>query len=216
MGTRNLTVVVSDGQIKVAQYGQWDGYPSGQGATILEFLRNLKSFELFKKRVNKCTFMTAQEIEDFNALASRPEGVAFPPQFSRDVCGKILQMVCDAKDGLKLVNNISFAADSLMCEWAYVVDLDKRSLEVYRGFNNLPLAEDERFAFLTAESLEDHAKTKANVEARGRTYDSPIYYPIFLIHKFRLWQLPSQKRFERILNKKRDETYEQRRIRKAA
>jgi len=27
MGTRNLTCVMKDGQYKVAQYGQWDGYP---------------------------------------------------------------------------------------------------------------------------------------------------------------------------------------------
>ena len=38
MGTRHLICVVSDGDYKVAQYGQWDGYPSGQGAAILEFL----------------------------------------------------------------------------------------------------------------------------------------------------------------------------------
>ena len=28
MGTRNLTCVFKDGEYKVAQYGQWDGYPS--------------------------------------------------------------------------------------------------------------------------------------------------------------------------------------------
>jgi len=38
MGTRNLTMVISDGKTKIAQYGQWDGYPSGQGADILAFL----------------------------------------------------------------------------------------------------------------------------------------------------------------------------------
>lgn len=27
MGTRHLTAVVIDGDYKVAQYGQWDGYP---------------------------------------------------------------------------------------------------------------------------------------------------------------------------------------------
>lgn len=38
MGTRHLIEVVVDGQIKVAQYGQWDGYPSGQGVDVLKFL----------------------------------------------------------------------------------------------------------------------------------------------------------------------------------
>ena len=38
MGTRNLTVVYVDGEYRVAQYGQWDGYPSGQGMTCLKFL----------------------------------------------------------------------------------------------------------------------------------------------------------------------------------
>ena len=40
MGTRNLTAVYLDGQYKVAQYGQWDGYPEGQGITALTFLRD--------------------------------------------------------------------------------------------------------------------------------------------------------------------------------
>ena len=38
MGTRHMIGVVSDGKYRVAQYGQWDGYPSGQGVGILEFL----------------------------------------------------------------------------------------------------------------------------------------------------------------------------------
>ena len=40
MGTRNLTVVFMDGEYKVAQYGQWDGYPEGQGITCFNFLHD--------------------------------------------------------------------------------------------------------------------------------------------------------------------------------
>ena len=39
MGTRHVTAVFLNGEPRVAQYGQWDGYPSGQGVTILDFLR---------------------------------------------------------------------------------------------------------------------------------------------------------------------------------
>jgi hypothetical protein len=39
MGTRNLTSVRVGDAIKVAQYCQWDGYPTGQGETISVFLR---------------------------------------------------------------------------------------------------------------------------------------------------------------------------------
>ena len=39
MGTRFLTAVFADGQYRVAQYGQWDGYPEGAGVNILHFLR---------------------------------------------------------------------------------------------------------------------------------------------------------------------------------
>ena len=36
MGTRNLTKVINEqGEVVVAQYGQWDGYPSGQGVNAL-------------------------------------------------------------------------------------------------------------------------------------------------------------------------------------
>jgi hypothetical protein len=45
MGTRHLTMVVSNNETKVAQYGQWDGYPEGQGVTILTFLRSKDSSE---------------------------------------------------------------------------------------------------------------------------------------------------------------------------
>jgi len=51
MGTRNLTMVISNGKTKVAQYGQWDGYPSGQGAAILNFFKKA-DLKVFKEKVD--------------------------------------------------------------------------------------------------------------------------------------------------------------------
>ena len=56
MGTRNLSCAYMDGEFKVAQYGQWDGYPEGQGLTILEFLRSTDLNE-FKNVLNEVKFV---------------------------------------------------------------------------------------------------------------------------------------------------------------
>lgn len=43
MGTRNITRVILDGEIKVNQYSQWDGYPTGRGNDVLLFMRDILS-----------------------------------------------------------------------------------------------------------------------------------------------------------------------------
>lgn len=148
MGTRHLIAVQVGGEYKIAQYGQWDGYPSGQGLDVLKFL-NTYSRDAFIEKVRAASFATK---EDFEAIDQRvkDEGIKdwaeVWPHLSRDAGAKILQMVNDAPAGIKLRNSIGFAGDSLFCEWAYVIDFDANVLEVYRGFNKSPLAKDERFA----------------------------------------------------------------------
>ncbi len=56
MGTRNLTCVYLDGKCKVAQYGQWDGYPEGQGVTCLNFLRDEMVEPKFREELRKRQF----------------------------------------------------------------------------------------------------------------------------------------------------------------
>ena len=62
MGTRNLTAVYLDGQYKVAQYGQWDGYPEGQGITALTFLRDKMDLELFKEALRNSSYIPSEEL----------------------------------------------------------------------------------------------------------------------------------------------------------
>lgn len=156
MGTRHLICVVKNGEYKVAQYGQWDGYPDGQGTGVLKFLTGMNK-ELFTQKVEQLSFATEEEHKQtYIDAGAEPnsEWVTMDvsdrhkklyPENSRDTGSDILGMVQNSTKPLKLINGIDFADDSLFCEWAYVVDLDKNTFEVYEGFNKTPLAESERF-----------------------------------------------------------------------
>lgn len=65
MGTRNLTMVYSNGEYKVAQYGQWDGYPEGLGSQLLKYLKGINIPEL-RNAVNKCTYLTKENFDEIN------------------------------------------------------------------------------------------------------------------------------------------------------
>lgn len=145
MGTRHLICVTSGGQYRVAQYGQWDGYPEGQGLIVLNFCRRLAGPECladFKRKAEACRFLSDEEIDALNAAGNWK---LTHSHLSRDIGAKILDCVA-ANDGLELVDSTKFAGESLFCEWAYVVDLDAMRLEVYRGFNTNNVDPAERFA----------------------------------------------------------------------
>ena len=129
MGTRNLTCVIHNGEYKIAQYGQWDGYPDGQGLTVLEFLRNT-DLSKFKDRLNNVRFLTEIEGEKIDVKYGA-KWKEYYPQLSRDNGAEILQMVMDGANELQ--NEIEFAKDGLMCEWSYIIDLDNNVFEAYSG-----------------------------------------------------------------------------------
>ena len=173
MGTRHLVCVVVDKKMKVAQYGQWDGYLEGQGKTIFEFIRDKMNLDRFKQAVRECRWLTAKQIRQTWINAgddpnNKSGGVSLDiadkhailyPGINRDTGAKILSLIQDGKftkqvripkgkddyewgrkeftcDPVRgLMNDKSFASDSLFCEWAYVLDLDKEVLEIYCGFN---------------------------------------------------------------------------------
>ena len=110
MGTRNLTLVKDkEGKTKVAQYGQWDGYPEGQGSTILNFIRSKENRDTLAEVLKNVQFfnleVAPQSIKDYiegydkrcAAWSNEPDNRTeadrywFDNLISRDVCGKILE-----------------------------------------------------------------------------------------------------------------------------
>lgn len=179
MGTRGLTAVVLDGEYKVAQYGQWDHYLSGQGDTICKFIQEDMDLIKFKAALKECSWISTEEHKAMLAeCGADPESEfvqydvsdkfnAKYPHLSRDVGGEILDYVQN-KGARLLKNSIGFAGDSLFCEWAYILDLDNEVLEVYKGFNKAELDSTERFCNPEGITLEE----------------SKEYNPIGLYRKF--------------------------------
>src|SRR5688572_19951636 len=161
MGTRNLVCVVKGGEYKVAQYGQWDGYPTGQGETIVEFLLQRMDRAMFERHLDNTTVMTREEITAFWKKAGADDNGSIAcskaddaekdaPHMSRNTGAKILDYV-QRTPYPKLQHELDFAGDSLFCEWAYVVDLDTDTLEVYKGFNKTGVPVGERFEKMPCE-----------------------------------------------------------------
>lgn len=201
MGTRHLTCVYRDKRYYIAQYGQWDGYPSGQGLTILRFLKTYDS-DKFHAQLDTLSWITDDEIRalwksvgaDGTGLVGMDIAEKFAkkwPELYRDTGAKILKIVHDSGVPLKLENSIEFAGSSLFCEWCYVIDYDKNTLEVYEGFNKTKLDSNERFYNIACD--------KNDVSC------IPNYYQVKFKHAFDLDKLPSEELFLRILEPEDEE-----------
>lgn len=197
MGTRHIIAVKVDGEYKVAQYGQWDGYPSGQGRSILAFLKSLdaKGLETFKQKCRQLTWISDKELDAmWKAAGADAQGYIgcedakkfgdAHPEFSRDTSAGILPIIME-RDGLRLQNSIDFVGDSLFCEWGYVIDLDANTFEVFQGFQKSSLNKSDRFYSFT-----DKSKKKKGEEK---------YYPIRLQALWNLDNLPESIDLEKLV-----------------
>lgn len=157
MGTRNLTCVIKGGDFRVAQYGQWDGYPEAAGRDILQFLNTPGNIDKLRSRVDEVRFVSGEEWNQRLAAAGIGDSIHCGSveeqmyqrdfwQLDRNVGRAVLGILVETQGSVELNDDRQFAHDSLFCEWAYVVDLDRNVLEVYKGFNKDPLTPNGVFA----------------------------------------------------------------------
>lgn len=188
MGTRGITMVILGGEPVVAQYGQWDHYPSGQGITCLEFLQK-GILDKLREKLKRCHFITDDEQKEIDAFVRSIGSIdgwltgeqaklyhEKYPYLTRDHGSDILNVIAESEDeSIMLSDSRDFVHDSLFCEYGYVIDLDKNTFEVYEGFNKRPIENTERFY-----------KPKS---------DDTEYYPIRLMKSYDLNNLPTAEMF---------------------
>lgn len=208
MGTRHIIIIIADEKTKVAQYSQWDGNPEAQGVGILKWIANI-NLDRFKEKVRKLRWITNEEME---AVKNDKNSFKNYPYLSRDASSEIIRAIMFGEikvnltiaknfdelietgfryeilecEILGLINQEQFAGDSLSCEWGYVIDLDKRTFEVYEGFSEQPIAETERF-----HKFFQHPKHREK-----------IYYPIRIVKSYSLDALPTEEEFIDFFEKK--------------
>lgn len=102
MGTRNITKIIYQGEVKVCQYGQWDGYPTTAMADIVEFLKQ-------KDRVD-----TLLSVLPKVHLCNTPEEYQ-PHSLSNEIFEKIYRLLHDYKlvndDGVTLKTYLDLTFD---------------------------------------------------------------------------------------------------------
>ncbi len=145
MGTRGITEVIFENDLKVAQYGQWDHYPSGQGLDIFNFLKDQDNIDKLKSGLANVTYPSTAELDDIyknytneNGMSTMEQGEQFAdayPSLTRDTGGRILEVIANSTGPTPLYMDADFKNDELFCEGVYTVNLDDETFTSKYGGN---------------------------------------------------------------------------------
>lgn len=185
MGTRSLIVVVKNDEIKVAQYNQYDGYFECTGQLIKEFVQDKEKVNSLNKKLDLCRFLTKNEVDELNERISNGENIfKIFPQLDRSFGVDVLYYIIDQNEETCLLDKRKFALDSLFCEYAYVVNLDTKTVEFYLGLNTNKNADFGRFKDLENLLSEDEK-----------------YRTVALLKTYKFNKIPTMKYLEKLARK---------------
>lgn len=177
MGTRGAFGFLIDGQTK-ATYNHADSYPDGLGQDVVDYIEQM---------IRGLPEDPVTLLAKVRALQPVPDRAPTPDEIKRlapwtnlGVGGQSTSdwycLLRDAQGdaGAMLETGFyndgeAFLADSLFCEWAYIINFDKEVFEVYRGFQEVK-----------------HDKGRyADMETGGEKY-----FPVALVASFPLTAIP--------------------------
>lgn len=168
MGTRHVTMVISKKKIKVAQYGQWDGYIEGQGLTIAKFISKLNKYKKhseFKSAIDNLKEVTQDELKQMwvdcganpdSEYVTMDVSAKFEnnyPEFHRNTGAEILDLILKGVTRVQLDVDAAISNESWV-EYVYVLNLDKKELEIYTGHKTKGnLYKTLKFSKVSADSI---------------------------------------------------------------
>ena len=185
MGTRHITAVVNEGEFVVAQYGQWDGYPTGAGNDIVAIISG--KIGQLKASLKHIVPVDSNTVERYWSECGAQEWGAdmetcqrFKAKYvtlDRDTGPDVLNILIHTEVPVELYLDVDFIADGLFCEWVYVVDLDSGMFEIYQGFQFYP------------------SKSRFSSMFEGTVNG---YYPPKLVGQWKLDNLPTDSQLQRL------------------
>lgn len=199
MGTRGGFGFRVDGVDKIG-YNQYDSYPSVGGLNTLEGLRAMlaeRGTEGMRELVRAVRLVTNDSKptkEDVQKLAAVTDlGVSEQSTddwycLTRMTHGDIKAM---AECGY-ILDSADFLNDSLFCEWAWIVNLDERTLECYRGFQKRK-HDKGRYGPLVVKPADWKPKYK------GDTF----WYPVALVQSWGFEDLPTDEQFQKFWSRRK-------------
>jgi len=139
MGTRHLqTVIDKSGRVRIRQYGQWDGYPEGQGVEILQYLRS-GDLQKYQSELLKIEQINKKQISEVEMDTNWRQNY---PYLDRDCGSNIHQMIEDGK--VKFVFFLQVGEED-WCEGFYTINFKDRTftskyheVETIFSLDNLP------------------------------------------------------------------------------
>ena len=160
MGTRGITKVIVNGEAIVAQYGQWDHYPSGQGMTALNFLTAPGNVEKLRNNIGLIYYPSDEEQQEISSKYSKDgwmtmeQGKQFAedyPSLTRDTGAEILHVIANATQPIPISRDLEFEDDRLFCEGVCEINLDNNTFTT--KFNRYENPNDQDVLTLTFDEL---------------------------------------------------------------
>ena len=146
MGIKSLTSVMIDNEYVVAQYTSHDGCPTEIGFGILTFLRDKMKKKTFLKKLKNVRYLTKDEELMVRGKNEEERYKLFP---YLDIDGDdLLEFIQKSQGEIVLRDEREFVRDSIFCEYAYVIDLDVDTFEIYMGEQRKAPPKGERFSDL--------------------------------------------------------------------